>query len=56
MWHPALCSGSDSIFIPGLSFPVVAVRFGMVDDGKEFRSSVETPQEAMTYSSLVLKR
>jgi hypothetical protein len=55
-WHPALCSGTDSIFIPGLSFPVVAVRFVIVDDGKEFRSGVVTPQEAMTYGSLVLKR
>jgi len=50
-WH----SGTDSSFIPGLSFPVVAVRFVIVDDDKEFRSGVVTPQEAMTYGSL-LKR
>ena len=37
------------------SFPVVAVRMVIVDDGKEFRSGVVTPQEAMTYGSL-LKR
>jgi hypothetical protein len=34
---------------------VVAVRFVIVDDDKEFRSGVVTPQEAMTYGSL-LKR
>jgi hypothetical protein len=34
---------------------VVAVRLAIVNDGKEFRSGVVTPQEAMTYGSL-LKR
>jgi hypothetical protein len=42
------CSGTYSIFIPGLSFPVVVVRFVIVDGGKEFRGVVVTPQEAMT--------
>ncbi len=42
------CSGTYSIFIPGLSFPVVVVRFVIVDGGKEFRGFVVTPQEAMT--------
>ncbi len=41
------CSGSYSLFIPGLSFPVVVVRFVIVDGGKEFRGIVFTPQEAM---------
>jgi hypothetical protein len=54
--HLALCSGTDTIFIPGLSFPEVAARFVIVDDGKEFRSGVVTPQEAMTHGSLLLKR
>jgi hypothetical protein len=45
------CSGTYSIFIPGLSFPVVVVRFVIVDGGKEFRGVVVTPQEAMTVAN-----
>jgi hypothetical protein len=45
------CSGIYSIFIPGLSFPVVEVRFVIVDGGKEFRGVVVTPKEAMTIAN-----
>ena len=41
------CSGTYSIFIPGLSFPVVIVRFVLVDGGREFRGIVVTPEEAI---------
>jgi hypothetical protein len=41
------CTGIYSLFIPGLSFPVVVVRFVIVEGGKEFRGIVVTPQEAM---------
>jgi hypothetical protein len=45
------CSGVYSIFIPGLSSPVVEVRFVIVDGGKEFRGVVVTPKEAMTIAN-----
>ncbi len=45
------CSGSYSLFIPGLSFPVVVVRFVLVDSGREFRGIVFTPQEAMVIAN-----
>lgn len=45
------CSGSYSLFIPGFSFPVVVVRFVLVDNGKEFRGIVFTPQEAMVIAN-----
>jgi len=45
------CSGTYSIFIPALSFPVLVVRFVIVDGGKEFRGVVVTPQEAMTIAN-----
>jgi hypothetical protein len=45
------CSGTYSIFIPGIPFPVVVVRFVIVDEGKEFRGIVVTPTEAMTIAN-----
>jgi len=41
------CTGSYSIFIPGLPFPIIVVRFVIVDSGKEFRGVVVVPQQAM---------
>jgi len=38
------CTGTYSIFIPGLSFPVIVTRFVIVDGGKEFRAVVVIPQ------------
>lgn len=45
------CSGSYSLFVPGLSFPVLVIRFVIVDGGREFRGIVVTPQEAMTIAN-----
>lgn len=42
------CSGVYNIIIPFPGVPPIVVRFVIVDNGKEFRGIVFSPQEAMT--------
>jgi hypothetical protein len=45
------CTGTYNVLIPGFNFPVIVVRFVIVDSGKEFRGVVVAPQTNMVIAN-----